>query len=122
MKGGEATFSPAIAGRMISFFSAPILNSPKKQSEEFAERTEREFEILEFLARGQSNKEISNRLSLSIKTVQNYVSSILTKLQVADRLQAMLRAREAGIGMIDWWSWSRNVHDTTDRIPDFGGD
>ena len=59
---------------------------------------EREFEILELVARGQNNKEISNRLSLSVKTVQNYVSSILTKLQVADRLQAMLRAKEAGMG------------------------
>lgn len=98
VKGGEAIFSPAIAGRMIKFFSAPIQSAPKKGSDEFAELTEREFEILELVARGQSNKEISNRLSLSVKTVQNYVSSILAKLQVADRLQAMIRAREAGLG------------------------
>lgn len=101
VKGGEAIFSPAIAGRMIKFFSAPILNAPRKQAEEFAELTEREFEILELVARGQTNKEISNRLSLSVKTVQNYVSSILAKLQVTDRLQAMLRAREAGMGKKD---------------------
>lgn len=98
VRGGEAIFSPAIAGRMIQFFSAPIANARKSQSDEFAELTEREVEILELLARGQSNKEISNRLSLSVKTVQNYVSSILAKLQVTDRLQAMLRAREAGMG------------------------
>ena len=101
VKGGEAIFSPAIAGRMIKFFSAPTVDSPKKHSDEFADLTEREFEILELVARGHNNKEISNRLSLSVKTVQNYVSSILTKLQVADRLQAMLRAREAGMGKKD---------------------
>jgi DNA-binding NarL/FixJ family response regulator len=101
VKGGEAIFSPAIAGRMIKFFSAPAPVAPSKQSEEFAELTEREFEILELLASGQNNKEISNRLSLSVKTVQNYVSSILAKLQVADRVQAIMRAREAGMGKKD---------------------
>jgi len=98
VKGGEAIFSPAIAGRMIKFFSAPMVDARKNQSDEFADLTEREFEILELIARGQNNKEISSRLSLSVKTVQNYVSSILTKLQVADRIQAMVRAREAGLG------------------------
>ena len=98
VKDGEAIFSPAIAGRMIKFFSPPAADAQKKQPDEFAELTEREFEILELVARGQSNKEISNRLSLSVKTVQNYVSSILAKLQVADRLQAIMRAREAGMG------------------------
>jgi DNA-binding NarL/FixJ family response regulator len=53
------------------------------------------------VARGQNNKEIPNRLALSVKTVQNYVSSILTKLQVADRIQSMVRAREAGMGKKD---------------------
>jgi DNA-binding NarL/FixJ family response regulator len=101
VKGGEAIFSPAIAGRMIQFFSAPITDSRNNQSEVFAELTEREIEILDLVARGQSNKEISNRLSLSVKTVQNYVSSILAKLQVADRIQAMMRAREAGMGRKD---------------------
>ena len=101
VKGGEAIFSPAIAGRMIKFFSAPMAGSRKNQSDAFAELTEREFEILELVARGHNNKEISNRLSLSVKTVQNYVSSILTKLQVADRIQAMVRAREAGMGKKD---------------------
>jgi DNA-binding NarL/FixJ family response regulator len=86
---------------MIKFFSAPMVDSPKKQSDEFADLTEREFEILELVARGHNNKEISNRLSLSVKTVQNYVSSILAKLQVADRIQAMVRAREAGMGKKD---------------------
>ena len=96
---GEAIFSPAIAQRMIQYFSAaPSVSSSKKQADEFSELTERELEILNLIARGDNNSTIANRLSLSIKTVQNYVSSILMKLQVADRSQAIVRAREAGFG------------------------
>ena len=96
---GEAIFSPAIAQRMIQYFSAaPSASSGKKQPSEFSELTERELEILNLIAKGDNNNTIANKLSLSIKTVQNYVSSILTKLQVADRAQAIVRAREAGFG------------------------
>jgi DNA-binding NarL/FixJ family response regulator len=96
---GEAIFSPAIAQRLIQYFSVSSTSSLKKnQPDEFAELTEREFEILDSIAQGHNNLAISNKLSLSIKTVQNYVSSILTKLQVADRSQAIVRAREAGLG------------------------
>jgi len=96
---GEAIFSPAIAQRMIQYFSAPsALSNKKGQPDEFAELTEREIEILDLIAQGHNNMVIANKLSLSIKTVQNYVSSILTKLQVADRAQAIVRAREAGFG------------------------
>lgn len=96
---GEAIFSPAIAKRMMQYFSAPsALSNKKSQPDEFAELTEREYEILDLIAQGHNNLVISNKLSLSIKTVQNYVSSILTKLQVADRSQAIVRAREAGLG------------------------
>ena len=96
---GEAIFSPAIAQRMIQYFTVssghPV---PSKKSKDFPELTERELEILDFIAQGHNNAVIANKLSLSIKTVQNYVSSILTKLQVADRAQAIVRAREAGFG------------------------
>ena len=96
---GEAIFSPAIAQRMIQYFTVssghPV---PSKKSKDFPELTERELEILDFIAQGHNNTVIANKLSLSIKTVQNYVSSILTKLQVADRAQAIVRAREAGFG------------------------
>ena len=96
---GEAIFSPAIAQRMIQYFStAPSRSAQKSQPVEFTGLTERELEILDLIAQGHNNLVISNRLSLSIKTVQNYVSSILTKLQVADRAQAIVRAREAGFG------------------------
>lgn len=96
---GEAIFSPAIAQRMIQYFSAaPSKASHQNQPGEFAVLTERELEILDLIAQGHNNLVIANKLSLSIKTVQNYVSSILTKLQVADRAQAIVRAREAGFG------------------------
>jgi DNA-binding NarL/FixJ family response regulator len=100
-KGG-AIFSPAIAQRMIQYFTtAPARQSAAKTSDEFSELTERELKILDLIAQGQNNMAIANKLSLSIKTVQNYVSSILTKLQVADRAQAIVRAREAGFGKKD---------------------
>ena len=96
---GGAIFSPAIAQRMIQYFTASNAHpSASKKSKDFPELTERELEILDFIAQGHNNTVIANKLSLSIKTVQNYVSSILTKLQVADRAQAIMRAREAGFG------------------------
>jgi DNA-binding NarL/FixJ family response regulator len=64
----------------------------------FPELTEREREILTVIAQGQSNTEIAGRLGLSQKTVRNHVSNIFNKLQVADRAQAIVRAREAGLG------------------------
>lgn len=101
VKKGEAIFSPAIARRMIQYFnSVPGRQSSirQAQSDEFAELTEREREILDLIAHGHDNHFIANRLNLSIKTVQNYVSNILMKLQVADRAKAIVRAREAGFG------------------------
>lgn len=96
-KGG-AIFSPAIAQRMIQYFRTAPARQTSKRADEFSELTEREQEILDLIAEGHNNLAIANKLSLSIKTVQNYVSSILTKLQVADRSQVIVRAREAGFG------------------------
>ena len=92
---GEAIFSPAIATRLIDFFAAP---RPVASANIFPELTEREREILNLLAQGQSNTAIAAQLVLSPNTVRNYVSSIFSKLQVADRAQAIIRAREAGLG------------------------
>ncbi len=92
---GEAIFSPAIAARLIDFFAAPRPATPK---EVFPDLTEREREILGMIAKGQSNVEISNSLGVSLKTVRNHVSNIFSKMQVADRVQAALRARAAGLG------------------------
>lgn len=64
----------------------------------FPELTEREHEILALIAAGMQNQEIADELHLSVKTVRNYVSNILGKLQVVDRAQAMVRARESGLG------------------------
>jgi len=91
---GEAIFSPAIASRLMDFFAAPRPAVPK---ELFPTLTEREREILQLIARGSSNNEISQELTLSVKTVNNYVSNIFSKLQVADRAQAIIRARDAGL-------------------------
>ena len=90
---GEAIFSPAIAERVLTWFAAPR-PAPKV----FPGLTDREREILELIAQGHPNPSIARKLSLSPKTVANYVSSIFAKLQVADRAEAMVRAREAGLG------------------------
>ena len=92
---GEAYFGPEIAKRLMSFFSAP---RPAAPSEAFPELTAREHEVLDLIARGLSNTEISRRLFLSPKTVRNHISNIFTKLRVADRSEAIVRAREAGLG------------------------
>ena len=92
---GEAHFGPKIAVRLMSFFSAPKLVAP---AEAFPELTAREREILDLIATGKNNQEIANNLYLSPKTVRNHISNIFTKLQVADRAQAIIRAREAGLG------------------------
>ncbi len=91
---GEAIFSPAIATRLIDFFSAP---RPVVSRQAFPELTEREGEILTLIAQGYSNTEIATRLVLSPNTVRNYVSNVFSKLQVADRAQAIVRARDAGL-------------------------
>jgi DNA-binding NarL/FixJ family response regulator len=63
----------------------------------FPELTDREREVLALIAQGRGNLEISNELYISLKTVRNHVSNIFSKLQVADRAQAAIRAREAGL-------------------------
>ncbi len=90
---GEAIFGPTIAKRLMQYFA-----NPRAPRSFFPELTEREHEILALVAQHQTNPEIANRLHLSPKTVRNHVSNIFTKLQVADRAQAIIRAREAGLG------------------------
>ncbi len=90
--GGEAIFSPKIAKRIQQHFVAPNAVGA------FPELTEREQEILALLAQGLTNSAIAERLSLSVKTVRNRVSDIFSKLQVSDRAEAIIKAREAGIG------------------------
>jgi DNA-binding NarL/FixJ family response regulator len=91
---GEAIFGPAVAQRVMRFFAGATALAPTP----FPDLTEREREVLELVARGLSNGEIQRRLVVSPKTVRNHVSNILGKLRVADRSQAIVRAREAGLG------------------------
>ncbi len=93
---GEAIFGAGVAQRLISFFSAP--SNPAMSQRAFPELTEREEEILSLAAQGKINQQIAKELFVSLKTVRNHVSNIFTKLQVADRAQAVIRAREAGLG------------------------
>ncbi len=92
---GEAYFGPEIARRLMNFFSAPKPPSPE---EAFPELTAREREVLDLIAQGYNNTKIAARLFVSPKTVRNHVAHIFTKLQVADRAHAIIRAREAGLG------------------------
>ena len=90
---GEAIFGASIATRLMSFFAGGA-----RSAAAFPELTERELEILEQIAAGRSNAEIGQRLGIAPKTVRNHVANVLNKLEVADRSQAIVRAREAGLG------------------------
>jgi DNA-binding NarL/FixJ family response regulator len=91
---GQAVFGAALAGRLRSWFAAP----PPERDVAFADLTSRERDILDHLAGGLTNAEIGDRLHLSAKTVANNVSAILNKLHVTQRSQAIVRARDAGLG------------------------
>jgi DNA-binding NarL/FixJ family response regulator len=92
---GEAILGPVVAARLQGYLTAPPAADPV---DAFPQLTDREIEVLELLAERRSNAEIAAKLFLSQKTVRNYVSGILAKLQVADRAEARLVARAAGIG------------------------
>jgi DNA-binding NarL/FixJ family response regulator len=93
--GGDLIFGAAIAQRVARFFAAGPATSP---TEVFPQLTAREREVLDLLAAGRSNPQIAQALFLSPKTVRNNVSNIFAKLQVADRAEAIVRARDAGLG------------------------
>jgi DNA-binding NarL/FixJ family response regulator len=93
--GGEAIFGPEIAAKVIEYFTVP---RPSHAEQAFPELTEREREVLELIAQGRNNQWIARHFVLSPKTIRNHVSNIFTKLQVADRAEAIVRAREAGMG------------------------
>jgi DNA-binding NarL/FixJ family response regulator len=92
---GEAIFSPSIAARMMDFFTNL---RPAEIPRVFPELSDREREVLDLIAQGLNNAEIAQRLVISPKTVRNHVTNLFSKLQVADRAQAIIRAREAGLG------------------------
>lgn len=88
---GEAIFSPTIASRVLTYFNRPA------PAPLFPILTEREREILTLIAQGKNNQAIAKDLFLSPKTVANHVSNIFSKLQVAGRSEAIIRARDAGL-------------------------
>jgi DNA-binding NarL/FixJ family response regulator len=92
---GEAVFGAPIAQRMIEYFSRARAGNVEPA---FPQLTDRERQVLALIAQGHSNQTITQRLVLSPKTVRNHVSNIFAKLQVADRAEAIVRAREAGLG------------------------
>lgn len=92
---GGAIFSPGIAQKVLGYLTTP---TPQVPASIFDELTEREREILEYLAQGKTNAEIAAILSLSHKTVSNYISNVLLKVHATDRAKLMLMALEAGMG------------------------
>jgi DNA-binding NarL/FixJ family response regulator len=95
--GGQAIFGPSVARRIIDFFAggAPATPVPAVP---FPELTAREREVLDLIAAGRTNSAIARQLVISVKTVSNHISAIFAKLQVADRAEAIIRARQAGLG------------------------
>jgi DNA-binding NarL/FixJ family response regulator len=89
----EAIFGPDIANRVLAFFNQPPAAEPV-----FPELTGREREVLALIAAGHSNAVIAGTLCLSPKTVRNHISNVFAKLHVADRAEAIVRARDAGLG------------------------
>ncbi len=95
---GQALFGPAIATRIMRFFNEQEAHFEASSPEEaFPELSPREMEVLELIAQGDKNTEIAEKLVISGKTVRNHITSIFSKLQVADRAQAIIKARDAGL-------------------------
>lgn len=93
---GEAIFGPGVAARVLAYFAAP---PPAVTAHDpFPELTDREREVLDLLAQGRRTAEIAGQLFLSPKTVSNHLTTIFAKLQVAGRGEAIIRAREGGLG------------------------
>ena len=94
VRRGEVLLGPEVASRAIGFLTGARRDGPTP----FPDLTDREREILDLVAEGLDNAAVSRRLGVSPKTVRNHLSNVFTKLQVADRSQAIVRAREAGLG------------------------
>lgn len=95
MAHGEVVFSSGIATRVLQFFSA---RSGDGVATPFPELTDRKREVLDLVARGLTNSAIAARLVISEKTARNHVSNVFSKLRVADRAEAVARARDVGLG------------------------
>lgn len=97
---GDVLFGAAIANRVSDYFRR-LSSAPSRQvapDAPFPELSERERDVLDQIARGLNNHEIAARLHITVKTVSNHISNIFSKLHVADRAQAIIKAREVGLG------------------------
>ncbi|QKG25925.1 LuxR family two component transcriptional regulator [Actinomadura verrucosospora] len=113
---GEAIFGPGVARRVLGYFAAP-----PSAAEPFPELTARERQVLDLIAAGRANAEIARALAIAPKTVANHISAIFTKLRVADRSAAIVRARRAGFGLGGGPRGPRGtVRDVPDRDADTG--
>jgi DNA-binding NarL/FixJ family response regulator len=92
--GGDALLSPAVTSRVIKKFTRMPQASPPKQLEDL---TEREVEVFRLIARGLSNAEIGEQLYISDTTVKTHITHILQKLDLRDRVQAVVLAYETGL-------------------------
>ncbi|HEY6609112.1 MAG TPA: response regulator transcription factor [Candidatus Limnocylindria bacterium] len=90
---GEAIFGSTVAARLPAMLSRPDQAAPP-----FPDLTDREREVLELIAQGLANPQIAVRLGIAEKTVRNHVSTVLAKLEVLGRSEAIVRARDAGMG------------------------
>lgn len=93
---GEAIFGPGVAARVLGYFTDP--RQAVAAEYPFPELTDRERLVLDLLAQGRRNADIAAELYLSPKTVSNQLTAIFAKLQVAGRGEAIVRARERGLG------------------------
>ncbi len=95
--GGGVVFGAVLAGRIADLLSGGATAAQSR----FPMLTAREHEVLDLVAAGLPNAQIAARLYLSQKTVRNHVHAVMTKLQATDRAQAIIRARDAGLGRAD---------------------
>lgn len=96
---GQVLFGPSTANRIMGFFQDfDVDRKPSLPEESFPELTPRELDVLDLIAQGANNSQIAEVLVITEKTVRNHITSIFNKLQVIDRSQAIIKARDAGLG------------------------
>jgi DNA-binding NarL/FixJ family response regulator len=94
---GESFLQPSVTAKVVSEFNRLVDRTPRHEESLVEPLSERERQILRLLADGQTNKEIAEALVIAEGTVKNHITSILNKLDVRDRTQAALKARELGL-------------------------
>ena len=94
---GEALLAPTVTRRLLDRFAHTLPGAREEPAPEFSSLTDREREVLTLLAEGLSNAELAERLFLSETTVKTHVSSVLRKLGLRDRVQAVVLAYQAGL-------------------------